>query len=145
MVVGVVLCLGAIPARGAEPKSRGLQRSESLRCVSEAVSADSPAAAVGVVRQHLVPGSETFPELSLTKVSSPQDRKMGWQTEPGCVKLGKVEGHHLLLWNAGEVTGKEGKAMVKTSPFFHGCCCSGRALPGQAVYASPPAIPAIPE
>lgn len=26
----------------------------------EAVSADSPGAAVGVVRQHLVPGSETF-------------------------------------------------------------------------------------
>lgn len=53
----------------------------------EAVSADSPAAAVGVVRQPLVPGSETSSELSLTKVNLPQDKKMCWQTEPACVKL----------------------------------------------------------
>lgn len=57
----------------------------------------------------------------------------------------KMEGQHLLLWNAGEIRGKKGKLMVKTSSLLHGCCCPGRPLPGKAVSPLSPTIPLIPQ
>lgn len=104
------------------------------------MSADSPAAAaaaaVGVVRQHLVPGPEPFlraqplqGQLAPGQGDVPADRARACGTGNGGASSAAGKGR----WDQG----KKGKVMVKTSSFLHGCCCS--ASP------SSPAIPVIPE